>query len=334
MQRRLADMARGKWRGILMTVGLPETALTGKHGPCPLCGGTDRFRWDNKEGRGTFICNQCGAGDGIDLVMRFRGVGFAQAAREVESLVGIVRTVENISSNLSERQRSDRIAALLSACRPIEKGDEVDRYLEGRGVDEPCLYPPDLRTCENCRYADGVYLPAMVAIIRDPFGNIVSLHRTFVSGGKKADVSSPRRLMPGDLPDGVAIRLGPTNSVLGIAEGIETAFAACHRFEHPVWSALNSSNLRKWVPPAGIEEVVVYGDNDGSFSGQSAAYQLAERLRRMNLIVTVKIPSLVGTDWADEAIRAKKAASPVKSGREDTASDREVRLHHFHAGMK
>lgn len=318
MQRRIADVARGRWRGILIAKGVPETDLTGRHGPCPLCGGIDRFRWDNKEGRGTFICSQCGAGDGISFLMKFLGVGFDQAAREVASLVGIVKAVDQVPLKLSEAQRSNAVASLLAACRPIEKGDEVDRYLEGRGIEEPKLYPPDLMTCERCRYADGIYLPAMVAVVRDPKGRIVSLHRTFVGGGKKADVPEPRRLMPGDLPEGVAIRLGPINPVLGITEGIETAIAACHMFEHPVWSAINASRLRKWVPPSGVEEVVIYGDNDDSFTGQSAAYQLAERLRRTGLQVTVKIPGLIGSDWADEVSSRSRTARSGRADHENT----------------
>ena len=37
-------------------------------GTCPMCGGKDRFRFDDKGGRGTWICSQCGAGDEIELV--------------------------------------------------------------------------------------------------------------------------------------------------------------------------------------------------------------------------------------------------------------------------
>ena len=39
-----------------------------RHQACPVCGGSDRFRFDDKEGRGTWFCNQCGAGDGLKLV--------------------------------------------------------------------------------------------------------------------------------------------------------------------------------------------------------------------------------------------------------------------------
>ena len=40
---------QGRWRTILSEVGIPASALTGKNGPCPICGGKDRFRFDDKE---------------------------------------------------------------------------------------------------------------------------------------------------------------------------------------------------------------------------------------------------------------------------------------------
>ena len=74
MQReKTADRAVGQWLGILSAIGLPARSLVNKHGPCPMCGGKDRFRFDDKNGRGTWICSQCGAGDGVTLVMQFLG---------------------------------------------------------------------------------------------------------------------------------------------------------------------------------------------------------------------------------------------------------------------
>ena len=66
----LKDRALGRWRGILPALGVPAKALSNRHGPCPMCGGKDRFRFDDKGGRGTWICSKCGAGDGIELVKR------------------------------------------------------------------------------------------------------------------------------------------------------------------------------------------------------------------------------------------------------------------------
>ena len=59
--------AQGHWTKILISNGIDEKFLKNKHGPCPVCGGKDRFRFDNKDGRGTFFCNHCGPGDGVGL---------------------------------------------------------------------------------------------------------------------------------------------------------------------------------------------------------------------------------------------------------------------------
>lgn len=43
--------AQGRWPDLLSAMRL--TPKNGKHGPCPCCGGKDRFRLDDKLGRGT-----------------------------------------------------------------------------------------------------------------------------------------------------------------------------------------------------------------------------------------------------------------------------------------
>ncbi len=60
------------WRETLIRQGVESYLLDGKHHACPGCGGTDRFRFDDKDGRGTWICSQGGGGiaygDGWDLL--------------------------------------------------------------------------------------------------------------------------------------------------------------------------------------------------------------------------------------------------------------------------
>ncbi len=80
------EIASGRWVGILSAFGLSEKTLSGKHCPCPVCGGKDRFRFDNKNGKGTFYCSGCGAGNGVDLVMKLKGWSFKEAAKEIQSM--------------------------------------------------------------------------------------------------------------------------------------------------------------------------------------------------------------------------------------------------------
>ena len=89
--QKTTQVAKGKWKGILMALGMPDHFLSCKHGPCPLCGGTNRFRWDNQDGRGTYICNQCGAGDGMTLACAFTDKPFAEVAPHIDRILGNVK---------------------------------------------------------------------------------------------------------------------------------------------------------------------------------------------------------------------------------------------------
>ena len=84
--------ANGQWGHVLSSLGI-QMPKKDKHGPCPMCGGKDRFRFDDLEGRGTWICNQCDpkAGDGLQLVINVLGVSPTKAAKQVAGVFGCPR---------------------------------------------------------------------------------------------------------------------------------------------------------------------------------------------------------------------------------------------------
>jgi len=303
--------AKGKWRGILMALGVPETALHDRHGPCPLCGGNDRFRWDNQDGQGTYICGQCGAGNGMKLAIEFTGQPFRDVASRIDQLLGNIKPDTGPQRReLSEGDRRDMLRNAYASTAAVQPGDLVDAYMASRGLDQPS-YPAALRFSTAMKDGEGGVRPCMVALVgvhgeTDDRGRqrYCSLHRTFLrpDGRGKAEMASPRKMMPGQLPDGACVMLSdwPGYGAIGVAEGIETALAASARFEIPVWAAISSNMLAKWNPPVGAEEVAIFGDNDPKFGGQAAAYSLAHRLAVKGLNVSVHIPQLPGTDWADQ----------------------------------
>ena len=74
-----------------------------QHSSCPACGGTDCFRFDDK-GRGSHICNQCGSGDGLDLVKKVNNCDTTEAARLVADVMGIdYRATETDPAAASQR---------------------------------------------------------------------------------------------------------------------------------------------------------------------------------------------------------------------------------------
>ena len=168
------------------------------------------------------------------------------------------------------------------------------------------IYPSSLRYCEQCP-GHGEKLPAMVAMVSGPDGKAVNIHRTYLTrDGLKADVDVTRKMMPGRVPPGSAVRFSGPAEVMGIAEGIETALSAGALFGLPVWSALNTSTLEAWEPPMEAREIVIFGDRDAKFGGQKSAYALAYRLAG-KWSVSVRMPGGIG-DWND-VLMAKRFAA-------------------------
>lgn len=297
---------------MLIAVGIPAASLTGKPTACPACGGKDRFRFDDKIGSGSWFCNQCPrrSGYGIHLPQQVFGWSYAETCAAIEAVLvdaghELSRAVEQERPS-GEKPGGRALAAgkeIWLAASRISEANATGRYLASRGLTDlgDALW---LRHGDKVTYLDddGLFcgmLPAMLAVVKIPSGGVVALHRTFLtSDGRKADVPSPRKLL-GTLPDGAAVRLAEHGATLGIAEGIETALSATALFGIPCWSAINASGLAKWSPPAGVEEVVIFGDNDAKFGGQQAAFTLAHRLACRGLAVRVEIPTTVGDDWND-----------------------------------
>lgn len=313
----IRDQALRKWASILVMLGIDQSFLRNRHGPCPLCEGRDRFRFDDREGRGTWICNQCGAGDGMDLALKVTGLPFAECAKRIRDCLG----------EATERKPKEKVdpTAARQACQALWLGgvpifdDDAARYLRSRGF--AASSPPALRFHPAAEVSDHPTrrtLPAMLARVSDSADRGVNLHRTYLDGGRKAvwvprgetAEAATRRLMPGDLPTDAAIRLFPHDGILGVAEGIETALAVHRDFGIPCWSLINSTHMGRWVVPADVRELHIFGDNDPKFGGQAAAWQLAHRAAcrpKAPKVFPPRIPEQIGADWADQPARLEAA---------------------------
>lgn len=298
---RTSAAAKGKWKGILAELGIPASFLVPRNGPCPFCGGVDRFMFDNKEGKGSFICRQvCGAGDGMALAMLATGQNFAETAARIDGILGNIKPdSEGPKREMTDEEQKSRRMEVWRKSVPLTPGCVADRYFAARRLSLP-EYPKTLRYCDALPDGEGGIRPALVAAVQDAGGTAVTLHRTFLDGkGGKAEMASPRKLMPGSGWEGASVRLAPVERVMGVAEGIETALAASRLFNIPVWACLTAGNMAKFIPPDGVEVVHIYGDNDESFTGQAAAYSLARLLKGKGAEVRVELPDEMGRDWAD-----------------------------------
>jgi putative DNA primase/helicase len=288
----------GRWLGILGSYGVDETFFRTAHGPCPLCGGKDRYRWIDKGGNGEYFCSGCGPGDGLELLSRYTGKKKGELMREISPKVDEYKAVKKNPAPNGDA----RIRKIMKESKPVSSfaGGIVRKYLKSRGLKASAL----LREHPGLPYYDGnkvlgVY-PAMIALVETGTA-LASLHVTYLTpDGHKAPVPSPKKLLtPRCDMTGASIRLTKPYPVLGIAEGVETALAVIALYSKPCWAAATAGMLEKFVPPEGTTSIIIYADNDASFTGQKSAYTLAQTLTQKGFGVTVVMPRLIG-DFADE----------------------------------
>jgi hypothetical protein len=204
-------------------------------------------------------------------------------------------------------ETAERRRAAITAwtrCDYITPGP-VARYLQTRNLG--WLAAPRFRTVLrqrlDCRHPTGITLPALIALVSDPSGNVSAIHRIFLcpDGSAKTDLN-PRAASFGPIAGG-AIRLAPEAIVrasgeLIVGEGLETTASAAMLLRLPAWSAIACGNLgRAMVLPAWVEHVVIAVDRDPP--GMKAADAATRRWRAENRTVRFLLPDRAGADAAD-----------------------------------
>ncbi|ECR8550624.1 DUF927 domain-containing protein [Salmonella enterica] len=100
--REVTQAAAGQWPFVLRSMNISVPDSPRKHAACPVCGGKDRFRFDDN-GRGSFICNQCGAGDGLDLIKKVNNCNATDAAVMVADVLSIDYRAAETDDSASQR---------------------------------------------------------------------------------------------------------------------------------------------------------------------------------------------------------------------------------------
>ncbi|MBQ4778281.1 TOPRIM and DUF927 domain-containing protein [Pectobacterium versatile] len=298
--RKVSAAAAGHWPDVLSQLGIEVSRHPTTLTPCPACGGTDRFQFDNLEGRGTWHCRHCEpeAGDGLALVMNVRQCAAMNAAQLVAEVLGIdSRTLEQATRQSGTRQpptenngRSPAVeektqlfsARLATLTAQAQLGESA--YLAGKGLSgfSYSLLP------------DGSLLLAL----QDENGTTTAAQTIKPDGTKRLVTDSAKRgayhtVNAPEQPDTVII-----------AEGLATALSAhLMRPDALTIAAIDAGNM---VPVAKAmrtryahAQIILAADNDISPDKPNTGKDWAEKAaREVNGWVALP-PTDEKADWDD-----------------------------------
>jgi Toprim domain len=297
-------------------------------GPCPYCGGVDRFAV--KPSENVWNCRGYGGGDPIALEMHLSGGSFVDA---VKALIGQDAgtskrrqpTPEEIAARLAreEQQRREQAAEaarnamsaerIVARRRPII-GTPGETFLRDirkidvthRAIRRALMDVETLGWCERVFFKqekpdkphhelNGQYLGAIVAILTDPVTGqrTGGITRTYVHQGRKVgkamSLGGVRRL-------GI-IRLSPDDEVLGglhLAEGLESALSWMQIGFLPLWATGSTVQMENFPVLPGVECLNLLADHDANEAGIDAASAAYWRWKDAGREVHIREPNQPG----------------------------------------
>ena len=294
-------------------------------GPCPVCGGTDRFAVHLR--KRAWRCRGCGVGggDAISLAQHIEGLDFMRA---VESVCGEPpprggetepdpererrraraerdRRAREAEAREYDRRQREKARWLWSASEPAT-GTIVEPYLRSRSISVP---PPG--TMRFLPPHKPEHHPAMLVpygIPEEPEPGTLTIAKAAISavhltllkpdGSGKIEVEKPNspKITVGS-PSGQPLVLAPMNDLMGLAinEGIEDALSVHEATGLGVWAAGSAGFMPALadVVPAYVEVVHVMVDDNPN--GRRNSAELVRRLRARGFAV---VPHLLRSEVA------------------------------------
>lgn len=275
----VAAAAVGLWPDLLASLGL-DIPRHGKHGPCPACGGKDRFRLDDKEGRGTFICSQCGAGDGLDLVCRVMSKSPMEAAELIAPMVGLaaggldpvererIHQQQQAKAKEETRKREDGYRkATARACRIMKAHSRGcgGAYLSRKGFAE---HQSAISGTKETINGEVFPVGSVIVPLLDGAGNLVNVELIRNEDGLKHTLGGGRKAGVYHRIDGGAL--------VAVVEGYATGLSVQQATGATVYCAMTANNLINVAEIARSQypdtEIIICGDHDlDSATGQRNA---------------------------------------------------------------
>jgi hypothetical protein len=276
--------AEGQWTSILSSIcGLSHQQLNPSvHGPCPKCGGTDRFRaMDDVARTGALFCNQCFSkrnGDGFAAIQWYLECNFPRALQLVADAVGHVGTshqTQGSSKATSQPEKPKKVhatkdAAVKAITWSFAKNGRIDKE---RKPDFPCTY-------QNGDGSEaGLVVRWNLPDGRKTFGQLTKVDGGWIVGG----MPEPRPLL--NLPEVIKAE------TVYVTEGEKAAVALLRIGVVPTTPSqgAKSPQLSDWSRLNG-KRVVILPDNDKD--GELFAVRVLQLIREQSPEATVEVKRL------------------------------------------
>src|SRR3984957_5337542 len=272
--------------------GIKLVGWVDRCGPCPQCGGKDRFSINPR--KQVFLRRRCAARGNIIALVRFLdGCGFLEALEYLtgERAPAPSRPAPAATDALRDDDRDARALILARQIafelRPI-LGSPGETYLRDARKIVTSAIEDVLERTDGVGWHPAVYfnepghalhgrkLGAIIAVMTNmitatPTG---AISRTYIHEGRK--LGKAKTL---GSPAGI-IRLSEDADVLEglhIAEGLETALAGMSIGLRPMWAAGSTALMAKFPVLSGVEALTVIVDHDANAAGERAARELEAR---------------------------------------------------------
>jgi putative DNA primase/helicase len=249
---------------------LKRKTLVELHGPCPRCGGDDRFFINIR--KQMFHCRRCTAGgDVIDMVQFLDGCSFQEACQLLNAAPPpasdwVLDRVDRKRRGAEYVEQMVTIAKRVwreSTALPGSMGEFYLRHVRCIALE---TWPPTVRFHPHLAHgplSEGRSFPGIVCPVQNQAGEFRGIWRIFLdpTTGNKAQVEEPR-LGLGDIAGG-GVRLTPVGHEVVLGEGIETMLAVLSSGPGRSYLAgLSTSIMRRIELPAQVQSVILLEEND------------------------------------------------------------------------
>lgn len=305
--REVTSAAANNWPHVLTGLNIDVPDSPHRHAGCPACGGTDRFRFDDN-GRGAHICNQCGAGDGLDLIKKVNNCDTTEAAKLAAGVLGIdSRAEEQDETKASQRRKQ---LETESRRRKQERQQRAKNDATQRRATFTRLFD-GMR--QNAAQGESEYLIAKglsgfaFSVLTD--GSILLPlvdESGFVTAAQTITPKGEKRLLTGSAKRGAyhAVNAPESPQSVLIAEGLATALSVhLMRPDALTVAAIDAGNL---LPVAQVMrrkypglQIIIAADND-CHEGQANTGKEAAEKTALSVSGWVSLPPTYHkADWND-----------------------------------